>query len=115
MGEEVYEAAYGHLSRHGSSGSNGSIGGSSNGGSSNGSSVSVSSQVVETAESADGEVVTYSFSSSSDAPAAAERSSSGAAMAGSSGRIGGSGWPVVMDMDGGREVHALQVRCQLCF
>jgi hypothetical protein len=112
MGEEVYEAAYGHLSRHGSNGS------SSNGGSSNGSSVSVSSQVVETAESADGEVVTYSFnsssSSSSDAPAAAERSSSGAAMAGSSGKIGGSGWPVVMDMDGGREVHALQVRCQLC-
>jgi hypothetical protein len=39
----------------------------------------------------------------------------GSSSVGSSGaRRSGTGWPVVMDMDGGREVHALQVRTCCC-
>ncbi|WIA23572.1 hypothetical protein OEZ85_000291 [Tetradesmus obliquus] len=48
------------------------------------------------------EVITYSFSSSSS-------SSSAAAPASSSSSSSSSSWPVLLEMDGGREVHALQV------
>ncbi|KAF6259771.1 hypothetical protein COO60DRAFT_1700641 [Scenedesmus sp. NREL 46B-D3] len=54
------------------------------------------------------EVVTYSFGSSSSSNDAAALSSSSTSSKGSS-SSSSSSWPVLLDMDGGREVHALQV------
>jgi len=104
MGPDAYEAAYGHLSRQGSSsGSNGS---------SNGGSVvfdSATAAAVDAVETANGEV-TYSFTASSSSSSSSSSMSAVTSSSSSSGVQGGAGgWPVVMDMDGGREVHALQV------